>query len=105
MCHKVHHPHAQANFAPPPFVPTDVASPLTSGCAQPPPPSFGCAAPAPILPPPSACGCPQAFIPPPTCGCGNPPQGQGLVTNPDGSVTTAGGYRIVAEGKDAAWDI
>lgn len=53
----------------------------------------------------------------PTCGCLPPPNqsysaapaGRGLATNepgwPAGTVTTAGGYRIVPEGKDAAWGI
>ena len=37
-------------------------------------------------------------------GYSGPPAGQGLVQNEDGSVTTAGGYRISAEG-NAEWKI
>ncbi len=33
------------------------------------------------------------------------PSGSGLTKNQDGSITTAGGYKIVPEGKDQAWSI
>lgn len=46
-----------------------------------------------------------ASVPSPSIGMSGPPAGQGLRQNPDGSVTTAGGYTIKAEGKDAAWNI
>lgn len=49
---------------------------------------------------------PRAGCLPPPCPqlCG-PPQNKGLTKNADGSVTTAGGYRIVAEGNKASWSI
>jgi hypothetical protein len=60
---------------------------------------------------------PAAHSQVPMCGCMPPPQvshsaapaGRGLATGepgwPSGTVTTAGGYRIVPEGKQAAWSI
>ena len=52
-----------------------------------------------------ACGC----MPPPAVGLSGAPAGKGLATNepgwPSGTVTTAGGYRVVPEGSQAAWSI
>lgn len=52
-----------------------------------------------------ACGA----LPPPNVSHSSAPAGRGLATGepgwPSGTVTTAGGYRIVPEGKDAAWSI
>lgn len=47
------------------------------------------------------CGC----MPTPTLNQAGPPAGQGLTQNEDGSVTTAGGYRIDATGKSSEWKI
>ncbi len=47
------------------------------------------------------CGC----MPRPNINQSGAPAGQGLQKNEDGSITTAGGYKIQPEGKDAAWKI
>lgn len=47
------------------------------------------------------CGC----LPSPEVGLSGAPAGKGLTQNPDGSITTAGGYRVVPEGQQAAWKI
>lgn len=49
--------------------------------------------------PPSGC------VPPPSADQACAPEGKGLTKNADGSVTTAGGYRIKALGSKAAWSI
>jgi len=44
-------------------------------------------------------------MPPPQAQFSNAPAGKGLTKNKDGSITTAGGYTIKAEGKSNAWTI
>lgn len=48
---------------------------------------------------------PTSYCPPPNQNLSCAPQGQGLTKNADGSVTTAGGYKIQPEGKDSAFKI
>lgn len=47
------------------------------------------------------CGC----LPTPNVTQAGAPAGKGLTQNPDGSVTTAGGYRIDATGQSSEWKI
>ena len=44
-------------------------------------------------------------LPAPGLNLSGPPAGQGLTQNDDGSVTTAGGFRIEAHGERASWTI
>lgn len=48
---------------------------------------------------------PTSYCPAPNQNLSCAPQGQGLTKNADGSVTTAGGYKIQPEGKDSAFKI
>ncbi len=48
---------------------------------------------------------PTSNCPAPDSSYSSAPQGQGLTKNSDGSVTTAGGYKIIPEGKDSAFKI
>lgn len=47
----------------------------------------------------------RGCMPRPAVGRSGPPAGQGLQENEDGSVTTAGGYRIDASGSRSEWKI
>jgi len=54
----------------------------------------------------NGCNCsPTQCMPQPTQDQGCAPPGQGLKTDPDGTVTTAGGYKIKALGDQSAWTI
>ncbi len=48
---------------------------------------------------------PRCCLPQPNIDLSGPPAGQGLTENDDGSVTTAGGYRIEAQGSRSSWKI
>lgn len=48
---------------------------------------------------------PTSYCPAPNPSYSSAPAGQGLTKNSDGSVTTAGGYKIIPEGKDSAFKI
>lgn len=48
--------------------------------------------------------CPSGYLPPPSCELAGPPPARGLVQNGN-TITTAGGYQIVIEGRDKAWSI
>lgn len=64
-------------------------------CGGPLPPSFSGDS--------QACPCP-GYVPPPSPDMACAPSGGGL-TQSGNTVTTSGGYKIVAEGKEAAWSI